>query len=177
MNQPIAVPIAKTHLIQIAVNILIYISKCRSPVPLQKFCNLLSKRNYVDHSPAFFAPMIYLKIVAPAIEFYEKAFDAVVLRQWHNDDGSVHVAEMSIGGALFHLHEEVTRNNEFSPGNLNGTTIAIGLFVNDPHTVMAKAVAAEGMELDPVRDYDYEYRQGCVKDPFGHHWLLEKKIG
>ena len=131
----------------------------------------------MNSDPTFFAPMIYLKTVAPAIAFYKKAFDAVVMRQWNNDDGSVHVAEMAIGGALFHLHEEVVRNNEFSPVKLNGTTIAIGLFVNDPHAVMTKAVAAGGKELDPVRDYDYQYRQGCVEDPFGHHWLLEKKIG
>ena len=131
----------------------------------------------MDKPSPFFAPMIYLKIVAPAIEFYKRAFDATVLRQWNNDNGTVHVAEMSIGGALFHLHEEIARNNEFSPAKLNGTTIAIGLFVNDPHAVMVKAVAAGGIELDPVRDYDYDYRQGCVEDPFGHHWLLEKKIG
>ena len=129
------------------------------------------------NSSTFFAPMIYLKILAPAIEFYKKAFDAIVLHQWNNDDGSVHVAEMSIDGALFHIHEESVRNNEYSPGKLNGTTIAIGLFVDDPHAVMAKAVAAGGKELDPVRDYDYKYRQGLVEDPFGHHWLLEKKIG
>ncbi|HET9744692.1 MAG TPA: VOC family protein [Chitinophagaceae bacterium] len=127
--------------------------------------------------PPFFAPMIYLKTVAPAVEFYKQAFDAIVLRQWNNDDGRLHVAEMSIDGAPFYLHEEVTRNSEFSPGKLNGTTIAIGLFVNDPHAVMAKAVAAGGRELDPVKDYDYEYRQGCVEDPFGHHWPAGKKIG
>ena len=120
--------------------------------------------------------MIYLKKLAPAIEFYKKAFDAIVLRQWDNEDGSVHVAEMSIDGALFHLHEESTRNNSLSPETLKGTSIDIGLFVEDVHALMAKAVAAGGTELDPVRDYDYEYRQGCVADPFGHHWLLEKKI-
>lgn len=129
-----------------------------------------------EHS-TFFAPMIYLNKVAPAIEFYKKAFDATVLRQWNNDDDSVHVAEMSIDGALFHLHEESTRNNSLSPETLKGTSIDIGLFVDDVHAVMAKAVAAGGTELDPVRDYDYEYRQGCMADPFGHHWLLEKKIG
>jgi PhnB protein len=130
----------------------------------------------MNNNSTFFAPMIYLKKVAPAIEFYKKAFDAIVLRQWNNDDGSVHVAEMTIDGALFHLHEESTRKNELSPETLKATCIAIGLFVNDPHTVMTNAVAAGGMELDPVRDYDYEYRQGCVADPFGHHWLLERKI-
>ena len=93
----------------------------------------------MDRPTTFFAPMMYLKILAPAIEFYKKAFDAVVLRQWNNDDGSVHVAEMSIDGAIFHLHEEVSRNNEFSPGKLNGTTIAIGLFVNDPQCCNGKS--------------------------------------
>ena len=125
----------------------------------------------------FFAPMIYLTKVAPAIEFYKKAFDAIELRRWSNDDGSVHVAEMSIDGTLFHLHEESSRKSELSPETLKATTIAIGLFVSDPHAVMAKAMAAGGTELDPVRDYDYEYRQGCIADPFGHHWLLEKRLG
>ena len=125
----------------------------------------------------FFAPMIYLNKVAPAIEFYKKAFAAIELRRWSNDDGSVHVAEMSINGALFHMHEEVARINELSPGTLKGTCVAIGLFVSDPHAVMAKAVAAGGIEIDPVKDYDYDYRQGCLADPFGHHWLIEKKIG
>ena len=126
----------------------------------------------MEDRSAFFAPMIYLKKVAPAIEFYKNAFNAIVLRQWNNDDGSVHVAEMSIDGALFHMHEEVTRNNELSPETVKATTLAIGLFVSDVHATMAKAVAAGCTELDPVIDYDYEYRQGCVADPFGHHWLL-----
>ena len=129
-----------------------------------------------EHS-TFFAPMIYLNEVAPAIEFYKRAFDAIELRRWSNDDGSVHVAEMSICGAMFHMHEEVTRINELSPGTLKGTWVAIGLFVSDPHAVMAKAAAAGGIELDPVKDYDYHYRQGCGADPVGHHWLIEKKIG
>jgi PhnB protein len=111
----------------------------------------------------------------PLLSNFTKRLGAVVLRQWNNDDGSVHVAEMSIDGALFHLHEEVTRINELSPQTLKGTCIAIGLFVDDVHAVMEKALAAGGTELDPVRDYDYEYRQGCVADPFGHHWLLEKR--
>ena len=131
----------------------------------------------MNNQSTFFAPMIYLNTVAPAIEFYKKAFDAVELWRRTNDDGSVHVAELTIDGALFHLHEEVSRISELSPETLKATTIAIGLFVSDPHAVMAKAVAAGGTEIDPVTDYDYNYRQGCLADPFGHHWLIEKKIG
>lgn len=91
--------------------------------------------------------------------------------------GSVHVAEMSINGALFHLHEEVTRKNEVSPATIKGTSVVIGLFVEDPYEVVPKAMAAGGSETEPVKDYDYNYRQGSVTDPFGHHWLIEQKIG
>ena len=70
---------------------------------------------------ASFAPILYLKNVADAIAFYTKAFNAKELRRWSNDDGSVHVAEMMIENALFHLHEETTRKKELSPSTLNGT--------------------------------------------------------
>jgi len=78
----------------------------------------------MEENTTFFSPMIYVKQVAPAIEFYKNAFDAIVLRQGNNDDGRVHVAEMSVNGALFHMHEESTRNNELSPETLKGTSIA-----------------------------------------------------
>jgi PhnB protein len=124
----------------------------------------------------FFAPQLFLKNVAAGIEFYKKAFDAFELRRWSNDDGSVHVAELSIDGALFHMHEEVSGETELSPESLDATTVLIGLFVTDPRAVMSKAVKAGAIETNPVKDYDYGYTQGSVTDPFGHHWLIEKKI-
>jgi PhnB protein len=41
---------------------------------------------------------------------------------------------------------------------------------------MARAIAAGAKEISPAQDYDYGYRQGEIKDPFGHHWLIEMKI-
>ena len=123
-----------------------------------------------------FAPILYLKNVADAIEFYKKAFEARELRRWSNDDGSVHVAEMMIEDALFHLHEEVSREGELSPMTLGGTCVILGLFVENPNQVAAKAIAAGATETSPVKDYDYGYRQGNITDPFGHHWTIEKSI-
>jgi PhnB protein len=130
-----------------------------------------------DEQVTFFAPILYLNNVAAAIEFYKKAFGANELRRWSNDDGSVHVAEMSIGAASFYLHEEVSKSGNHSPATLGGTTVVIGLFVADPYEVTAKAVAAGALETSPVQDYDYGYRQGNVTDPFGHHWEIQKRIG
>ena len=122
---------------------------------------------------AAIVPMLYMKDLAAAIEFYKKAFDAQ--ERWRIDhDGNVHVAEMAISPVLFRLHEEVRRDNELSPSTLNATSTVIGLLVDDPDTLAARAVAAGATELSPVQDFEYGYRQGTIRDPFGHHWCLEK---
>lgn len=125
---------------------------------------------------ARFAPELYLKNVSEAIEFYHKAFDAKELRRWSNPDGSVHVAELMIQEAIFHLHEEVLLKQEASPETLGGTSVLLGLFVPDPDAVIARAVSAGAIEVSPMQDYDYGYRQGTVKDPFGHLWMIEKEL-
>ena len=124
----------------------------------------------------WFAPKLYLRDVAAGILFYQQAFNAVELRRWSNDDGTVHVAELQIGNALFHLHEETLRIRELSPQTLNGTPVVIGLFVPDPHEVQKRAVVAGASELQPVIDYEYGYQQGSFADPFGHHWTVQKRI-
>lgn len=123
-----------------------------------------------------FAPQLYIKSGVTDIDFYAKAFGAIELRRWTNDDGSVHVAELSIDGALFHLHEESIKSGLFSPEMQNGTTAVIGLFVSDVDAFMKRAIAAGATEISPAQDYDYGYRQGEVKDPFGHVWMIEMKI-
>ncbi len=90
--------------------------------------------------------------------------------------GSVHVAEMSIEVALFHLHEEVDRCTKLSPERLGGTTVIIGLFVADPDALTAKAIAAGAIETSPVQDYDHGYRQASITDPFGHYWTFQKRL-
>ena len=123
-----------------------------------------------------FAPQLYIKSGVRDIGFYEKAFGAVELSRWSNDDGSIHVAELSIDGAIFHLHEDTHKSGLFDPGKHDGTTVIIGLFVSDVDAFMKRAKDAGALEISPAQDYDYGYRQGMIKDPFGHHWLIEMKI-
>src|SRR5258708_7638956 len=124
----------------------------------------------------YFVPQLYINSGVKNIEFYEKAFCAIELRRWMNDDGSYHVAELSIDGAMFHLHEEKPGASQFSPEKINGTTTLIGLFVKDVDDVMNNAIAAGASVISPAKSYDYGYRQGEIKDPFGHHWMIEMKI-
>ena len=122
------------------------------------------------------APQLYIKSGITDISFYEKAFGAVELRRWTNADGSLHVAELSINGAIFHLHEEKPIAGQFNPDFMNGVTTLIGLFVDDVDDVMNSAIGAGAILISPAEDYDYGYRQGEIKDPFGHIWLIEKNI-
>jgi PhnB protein len=124
-----------------------------------------------------FAPQLFVKEVAPAVAFYEKAFDAKELRRFSNPDGSIHVAEMAIGDALFHLHEETSTNTYVvSPEKFNSTTVKIELFVDDPDTLMEKSLAAGAIEKSSIKDFEYGFRQGEIVDPFGHYWIIEKDL-
>ncbi len=123
-----------------------------------------------------FAPQLFIKNGVTDISFYTKAFGAIELYRFTNDDDSIHVAELSINGTIFHLHEETANSLLFNPEKHNGTTVLIGLFVNDVDAVMNNAIAAGAEVTSPAQDYDYGYRQGQIKDPFGHLWMIEKRI-
>lgn len=123
-----------------------------------------------------FAPVLYIPTGTIDIDFYKNAFGAILLRKFNNDDGSVHVAEFTIDGAMFHLHEENYIKKAFSPLSCNGTTANIGLMVDDVDVVMKQARVAGAKEISPARDYDYGFRQGDIIDTFGHHWTIQKAI-
>jgi PhnB protein len=124
---------------------------------------------------SFFAPQLIIRDCAVAIDFYKAAFGVQELRRWNNEDGTVHVAELLFQGRLFHIHEP-SQPRHRAPEAPGGVTVIIGVFVDDPHGVFARAVAAGAEATSPVMDYDYGYRQGTLTDPFGHEWLIEKKI-
>ena len=129
----------------------------------------------MGNSSPFFAPQLLINNGVKDISFYTNAFGATENFCLRNDDDSVHVAELSIDGTIFHLHE-VTKPYFFSPEKHDGTTAIIGLFVADVSAVMNQAIRAGAVEINAVKDYEYGYRQGEIKDHFGHHWLIEKKI-
>ena len=79
-----------------------------------------------------FAPELHIPNGTTTIDFYTKfgATEHFVLR---NDDGSIHVAELEIDGAIFHLHETMPWFEALEPVKAKGVTTVIGLFVDDVH--------------------------------------------
>jgi PhnB protein len=124
----------------------------------------------------YFAPHLTIGNGITDVTFYERAFNCKELRRFTNDDGSIHVVEFELNGMLFHLHEEMHRGKEISPATAKGTTVLLGLMVEDVHAVVDSAIAAGAKLLQPVQDYEYGLRQGKIEDPFGHQWLIEKDL-
>jgi len=122
-----------------------------------------------------FAPMLTIRNGVSDIDFYKDAFGAIEQMRLINDDGSVHVAELTIHDVMFHLHEIYPHDETFSPQKHAGV-ITLGLMTADVHAVFDKAVAAGATVISPVTDYEYGYRQGTLQDPFGHQWLIECRI-
>lgn len=119
-----------------------------------------------------FAPMLFIPNGVTDISFYINAFGAEELRRFSNDDGTIHVSELSINGTMFHLHEQTAHSGMVSL-DTNKPSVTIGLFVDDVHAVMEQAIAAGAQLKSPVEDYDYGYRQGEIQDIFGHRWQIQ----
>jgi PhnB protein len=122
-----------------------------------------------------FAPELHIPNGTHSIDFYTK-LGATESFCFRNDDGSIHVAELEINGAIFHLHETMPWFDALEPVSAKGVTAVIGLFVDDVHKIFNRALIAGATEISPVTDHDYGYRQGMFKDPFGHYWQIQKKV-
>ncbi len=123
----------------------------------------------------FFAPELHIPNGTYNIDFYTR-FGAKEHFCFRNDNDSIHVAELDIDGAIFHLHETMQWLDALEPVSAKGVTTVIGLFVNDVQEVFNRGVSAGATEVSPVTDHDYGYRQGIFKDPFGHYWQIQKKL-
>jgi len=128
------------------------------------------------NSKTQFAPQLHIPSGCTDIDFYIKGLGAVELRKWRNEDGTIHVAELAIDEAIFHLHEENRKKGLLTPIDSNGITSVIGLFVKNVDEVISKAIGEGATLVSPAHDFDYGYRQGQIKDPFGHIWLIQKTI-
>lgn len=123
-----------------------------------------------------FAPQLYIPKGQTDIQFYIN-LGATEIFCFRNDDGTIHVAELKLDGAIFHVHETMSSTAIMDPSKLGAVTSIIGLFVPDVDAMMQKGIAAGAVEIDPAQDYDYGYRQGMFRDPYGHYWQIQKKIG
>lgn len=119
-------------------------------------------------------PVISVMLIVPdadeAIAWYKTALGAAEL--W-NLGG---VAGLEIGGAAFFLHAINPGNpTETSPDRAGVTSTRIEVFVDDPDTVIHRAVTAGATAGAKIENHARPWgihRQGGFTDPFGHNWSV-----
>jgi len=112
--------------------------------------------------------------VRDAIAFYGRAFGATT--GWSTQPDVDMVAQLLVHGAEFWVHPAGEAIGNPSPAQLGGTAVRLMLIVEDPDFVFSQAVAAGAVVRSPMQDRDYGWRDGAVRDPFGHRWEIGRPL-
>lgn len=119
-------------------------------------------------------PHMVVRDAEAAIEFYKKAFGAEEIMRMPGPDGKgVMHAEIKIGDSIIMMCGEMPQMERWvSPAKLNGTTMAICLYVPDCDAAFDRAVSAGAKVSMPLTDMFWGDRYGKLTDPFGHEWEI-----
>ena len=112
-----------------------------------------------------------------AVEFYKAAFGAVeIYRVGGTDEHEDVVSQLSVRNTTFWVSDESPEHKNFSPESLGGSTVRLLLVVEDPQSVVERAVTLGATEVVPVAE-EHGWLLGRIEDPFGHHWEIGKPLG
>jgi PhnB protein len=111
-----------------------------------------------------------------ALEFYEAAFGAVeIYRVGGTKENEDVVAQLAVGNSSFWVSDESAPHKNFSPESLGGSTVRLLLVVEDPRSVVERAVGLGATEVVPVAE-EHAWLLGRIEDPFGPHWEIGKPL-
>ncbi|MGH9133661.1 MAG: VOC family protein [Ilumatobacteraceae bacterium] len=128
-------------------------------------------------APAAVVPYLCCRDAAAAIDWYGEVFGAVETIRYLADDGRVGHAEVTIGGARLMLSDEYPEIDVVSPTTLGGTPFSLNLDVADVDAVWAAAIDHGASGERPPADQPYGARSCTFRDPSGHRWSVQTRIG
>lgn len=121
------------------------------------------------------APRLIVSAGDAALDFYAKAFGTEPTDHAYDGDRLVN-AHVLLGTTLVGVAEEDGDLNR-SPTAIGGTPVLLSLEVSDVDEAGARFLAAGGEEVIPIDDRPYGRRDGRLRDPFGHLWILGQPLG
>ncbi|GAB2644658.1 VOC family protein [Nocardia goodfellowii] len=118
-------------------------------------------------------PKLVVEGADEAIRYYGEVFGAVV-RERHGGAGRVVFAELELaGGVVFQVKDADAVDS--APGV--GAGVLLSVVVDDPDGLAGRMVEGGGVVVFGVADQEYGIRQGRVRDPFGHEWIVGGPLG
>ncbi|HEY7043905.1 MAG TPA: VOC family protein [Nocardioidaceae bacterium] len=118
-------------------------------------------------------PRLVVAEAAKAIDFYCTALGADEQERFEVDGAIAH-ARVTIDGLDVALKD--ADEFDLAPPSLGGTPVIISLTVTDADAVGQRMVDAGATVVFEVGDRDYGFRDGRLRDPFGHLWIVSQPL-
>ncbi|MGS2804958.1 VOC family protein [Nocardia sp. MW-W600-9] len=117
-------------------------------------------------------PKLLVSDADAAITYYTQALHAQVELRVADDTGVVNHAELALDSVTFALAQSVPEWGWNDPDSMGGSPVLIVLTVPDPDSTADRMVEHGADLVIPLEDRPYGKRQGRVRDPFGHLWVI-----
>lgn len=111
-----------------------------------------------------------------AIDFYVKAFGAREKFRLVEPSGRVGHAELDFNGMTLMLSDEYPECGIRGATTIGATPVTIHLHVDNADELIRQAAALGATVEREPKDEFYGERSGCIRDPFGHRWLIGHSI-
>jgi len=124
-------------------------------------------------------PRLVVRDAAAAISFYCETLGARELERLQDPTLGgiiVHSVIEFVDGARISVIDEHREWGNLAPRSLDASPMLLMMEVEDPDAVANRMVKAGASAVLPIADRFYGYREGRVRDPFGHMWILCKVI-
>lgn len=120
-------------------------------------------------------PRLVVDNAADAIDFYATALAGEELMRFAEPSGKIVQAEVQIGDEVIALTEHDGDLN-LSPTHLGGSPLLLTITVDDADAVGAAMVSAGATVVIPIDDRFYGRREGRLRDPSGHLWIISEHL-
>jgi PhnB protein len=127
----------------------------------------------VSHIPEGYhsvTPSLSARDAKAAIDFYTRAFGAVLKFKLEEPSGKIAHAELQIGNSRVMISDEYPDYGGIAPEIGKGGTFII--YVEDVDAAFAQAVAAGATPVQEPTDMFWGDRAGRLHDPVGYRWTL-----
>lgn len=121
-------------------------------------------------------PRLVVRDVDEAITFYVECLGAERGGRFAEPSGHVVHAELRIGDSEVSLTQAHGEWGLVAPAELGGSPLLLTLTVPDSSAVGEAMVAGGATVVVPVEDRPYGKREGRIKDPFGHLWVVSQVL-
>lgn len=119
------------------------------------------------------APKLVVSDAAAAIDFYVQIMGATELARY-GDSGRIVHAELAFGDYPVMVKDE----DRIDPGPtaLGGSPVLMSLSVTDVEELARRMVIAGATVVIPIEDHGTGQRNGRLRDPFGHLWIIGQPV-